>query len=118
MNIQAINRLQNTTFESKIRRTNTLGFGVNRAINLGDKGFFNAINHLANDGLNREITIGGSNASIDKVLTANVRMRVDNYMYTLNTKRERTEGSDGFQLMGENVIELIKNLSKAKSDGL
>ena len=111
MNIQAINRLQNTTFESKIRCTNTLGFGVNRAINLGDKGFFNAINHLANDGLNREIAIGGSNASIDKVLTANVRMRVDNYMYTLNTKRKRTESSDGFQLMGENVIELIKKLA-------
>ena len=111
MKVNSINNRPNTTFESKIRRTNTLGFGVNRAINLGDKGFFNAINHLANDGLNREIAIGGSNASIDKVLTANVRMRVDNYMYTLNTKRERTEGSDSFQLMGENVIELIKKLA-------
>jgi hypothetical protein len=32
-------------------------------------------------------------------------------MYTLNTKRKRTEGSDSFQLMGENVIELIKKLA-------
>lgn len=111
MNIQATNNLQNTAFKSKIRRTNTLGFGVNRAIGLGDKGFFNAINHLANDGMTREITLGGSNASIDKVLTANVRMRVDNYMYTLNSKREKTPNSDSFQLMGENVIELIKKLA-------
>ena len=66
MNIQAVNNQQNTTFESKIRRTNVLGYGINRAISLGDKGFFNAIKHLANDGMSREIVIGGSNATIDK----------------------------------------------------
>ena len=38
-------------FKSQIHRTNTIGVGINTAIKLGDKGFFNALNHLANDGL-------------------------------------------------------------------
>lgn len=101
----------NTSFESKIRRTNVLGYGINRAMSLGDKGFFNAIKHLANDGMTREIVIGGSNATIDKKIMATAWMKVDNYTYALNTKRKRTPKSDSFQLMGENVIELIKKLA-------
>ena len=56
----------NTSFKSKIRNTNVLGYGINRAISLSDKEFFNAIKHLANDCMTREIVIGGSNATIDK----------------------------------------------------
>ena len=111
MNIQAINNSQNISFESKIRRTNVLGYGVDRAISLGDKGFFNAIKHLANDGMSREIVIGGSNAAIDKKIMATAWMKVEHYTYTLNTKRERTPDLNSFQLMGENVIELIKKLA-------
>lgn len=111
MNIQAINNQQNITFESKIHRTNTLGYGVNRAIDLNDKGFFNAIKHLANDGISREIVIGGSNASLNKKIMATAWMEVDDYTYTLNSKREKTPNSNSFQLMGENVIELIKKLA-------
>lgn len=111
MNIQAVNNQQNTTFESKIRRTNVLGYGINRAISLGDKGFFNAIKHLANDGMSREIVIGGSNAAIDKKIMATAWMKVEHYTYTLNTKRERSPNLNSFQLMGENVIELIKKLA-------
>ena len=111
MQISAINNKQNFSFKSKIVDTSTLGFGVNRAIELGDKGFFNAIKHLANDGMSREIVIGGSNATIDKKIMATAWMKVEHYTYTLNTKRERTPDLDSFQLMGENVIELIKNLA-------
>ena len=49
MTIQAVNSTHKTYFKSKIRKTNVLGFGFNRAIELGDKGFFNAIRHLANE---------------------------------------------------------------------
>ena len=111
MNINPINNQENTPFSSRIRRTNVLGYGVNRAINLGDKGFFNAIKHLANDGLTREIVIGGSNATLDKKIMAGAWMKVDNFTYKKSSERKRTPGSDGFQLMGENVIELVKELA-------
>ena len=111
MKINPINNNINFSFKSKIRRTNVLGYGINRAINLGDKGFFNAIKHLANDGMQREIVIGGSNASLDKKIMATAWMKVDSNTYKIETKRERSPNLNSFQLMGENVIELIKKLA-------
>ena len=59
MRIDAVCNQQNKTFKSRIHATNTLGYAVNTAIKNGDKGFFNAIKHLANDGLKRDIFIDG-----------------------------------------------------------
>ena len=111
MNIQAINNTRNTSFKSKIRRTNVLGFGFNRAIELGDKGFFNAIKHLANDGLNREILVGGSNSTTKRFVSATATLGVDNIEYSLKSWKFTKPNFDGFDLMGENAIKLIKKLA-------
>lgn len=111
MRVIGLNNQQNISFESKIRATSTFGFGVNRAIELGDKGFFNAIRYLANDGFKREIVIGGSNSSTKKIVNAQVILRADNLEYQLRTTQNKKNGIDSFQLMGENVIELVKKLA-------
>ena len=111
MNIQAINNTKDTSFKSKFRRTNVLGFGFNRAIELGDKGFFNAIKHLANDGLNREILVSGSNTTTKKFVSATATLGVDNIEYSLKGWKFRKPNFDGFNLMGENAIKLIKKLA-------
>lgn len=111
MNIQAINDIQNTAFKSKICRTNVLGFGFNRAIELGDKGFFNAIKHLANDGLNREILVSGSNTTTKRFASATAILGVDNIEYSLKSRKLVKPNFDGFDLMGENAIKLIKKLA-------
>ena len=111
MNIQAINKQQNISFGSKILRTNVLGFGFNRAIELGDKGFFNAIKHLANDGLSREILIGGSNTTTRKFVSATATLETSDIEYSLSCWKFKKPNFDGFSLMGENVIELVKKLA-------
>ena len=111
MNIQAINKQQNISFESKILRTNVLGFGFNRAIELGDKGFFNAIKHLANDGLSREILIGGSNTTTRRFVSATATLETSDIEYSLSCWKFKKPNFDGFNLMGENVIELVKKLA-------
>ena len=111
MRVIGLNNQQNISFESKIRATSTFGFGVNRAIELGDKGFFNAIKFLTNDGFKREIVIGGSNSSTKKFVNAQVILRADNLEYSLSTSQNKKLGIDSFQLMGENVIELVKKLA-------
>ena len=78
MRIYSTNNNMNFSFKSKIRRTNVLGFGFNRAIELGDKGFFNAIKHFAKEGLNREILVGGSNSTTKRFVSATVTLGVDN----------------------------------------
>ena len=113
MIINLINNQQNILFKSKIRGTSTLGFGVNRAIELGDKGFFNAIRHLASDGLNRDILIGGSNGASKKNISSTVRLTSENLEYTLSKTQPKDKGLNSFQLMGENVIEIVKRLAIA-----
>lgn len=98
-------------FKSQIHRTNTIGFGINTAIKLGDKGFFNALNHLANDGLKRDIVIGGTNSTGSKLVSALTILKAGNVEYSLKTSQKREKGVDGFHLMGKNVIELIKKLA-------
>ena len=111
MNIQAINNQQNISFESKILRTNVLGFGVNRAIELGDKGFFNAIRHLANDGINREVLISGSNITTKSFVSATAFLEAGDIEHVAKTWGFKRPDIDGFSLMGENVIKLIKKLA-------
>lgn len=111
MKINPINNNMDTSFKSKIRRTNVLGFGFNRAIELGDKGFFNAIKHLAKDGLNREILVGGSNSTTKRFVSATATLGVDNIEYSLKSWKFRRPDFDGFNLMGENAIKLIKKLA-------
>ena len=98
-------------FKSQIHRTNTIGIGINTAIKLGDKGFFNALRHLANDGLKRDVVVGGSNSTGSKLATALTFLKAGNVEYSLKTSQKREHGVDGFHLMGKNVIELIKKLA-------
>lgn len=98
-------------FKSQIHRTNTIDIGINTAIKLGDKGFFNALKHLANDGLKRDIVIGGSNSTGSKLVSALTILKAGNVEYSLKTSQKREHGVDGFHLMGKNVIELIKKLA-------
>jgi len=112
MQISAINNKQNFSFKSKIVDTSTLGFGINRAIELGDKGFFNAIKHLANDDLERKIVIGGSNSSSGDFVNATVILNTENLKYSISNSRHKKYGIDSFQLMGDNVIELVKKLAE------
>lgn len=112
MKVRAVNNKQKVSFKSKILNTSTLGFGVNRAIELGDKGFFNAIKYLANDGLKREIGIGGSNSSSKNFINATAILRVDSLKYSISKSQQKRHDFDSFQLMGENVIELVKELAK------
>lgn len=110
MKINSVNK-QQVSFKSKIHCTGSLGFGINRAIELNDKGFFNALNHLSNDGLKREIFIGGSNSMNKNFINATAILHVDNFIYSLSTSQSIKNGLDGFQLMGENIIKLIKKLA-------
>ena len=98
-------------FKSQIHHTNTIGIGINTAIKLGDKGFFNALKHLANDGLKRDIVIGGTNSTGSKLVSALTILKAGNVEYSLKTSQKRKHGVDGFHLMCKNVIELIKKLA-------
>ncbi len=111
MKVNIFNKQQNISFESKIHSTSVLGFGVNRAIEMGDKGFFNALKHLSNDGLKREILVGGSNSTNKDFINATATLRADKHEYLLKSSQNRKSGLDAFQLMGENVIKLIKKLA-------
>lgn len=111
MQVNQINNNQNTTFQSQIIRTNSLGYGVRRAIEKGDKGFFNAIKHLKNDGLERKIITSGSNSTVLQKITAKAILIADDLEYTLTTTQDKKRGLDAYQLMGENIIELIKRLA-------
>ena len=102
---------KNISFESKIPHSNTLGFGVNRAIELGDKGFFNALKHLSKDGLEREILISGSNSVVKSFISANATICIDKSVHSTKSSQNINRGIDGFQLMGELVIDLIKKLA-------
>lgn len=110
MKVNAIKQ-KNVSFKSKIHCSGTLGFGINRAIELGDKGFFNALKHLSNDGLERKIIVSGSNSTHKDFARATANLYVDNFEYSLSSHQTQKDGADGFQLMGENVIALIKRLA-------
>lgn len=110
MKVNAVKQ-RNVSFESKILHTNTLGFGVSRAIEMGDKGFFNALKHLSNDGFEREIAVSGSNASFNNFISAGVNLYIDRLKHSSKSSKITKSGIDGFQLMGEHAIELIKKLA-------
>lgn len=105
------NKSDSINFKTQIHRTNIIGIGINTAIKLGDKGFFNALKHLANDGLKRDIVIGGTNSTGSKLASALTFLKAGNVEYSLKTSQKREQGIDGFHLMGKNVIELIKKLA-------
>ncbi len=111
MKVNAIKQ-KNVSFKSKILFTNTLGFGVNRAVELGDKGFFNALKHLSNDGLAREIIVSGSNSAFKNFISSTTTLHIDKLKHSSKSSQIINSEIDGFQLMGENVIELIKRLAK------
>ncbi|MBR2430851.1 hypothetical protein IKB17_05260 [bacterium] len=118
MKIDAIRNQQNTTFGSQIRSTNVMGFAVNAAIKNGDKGFFNALKHLANDGLKRDVFISGMNITGDMYKSATVTLRVNDadHSYTdiehsYTTSVDEKNEIDSFELMGKNAIKLIKKLA-------
>lgn len=111
MKINGFDKQQNISFRSKILRNSVLGFGVNRAVELGDKGFFNALKHLSNDGLEREILVGGSNSAYKNSISATNTLYVNNLNHSSISHQIRKTGLDSFQLMGENVIALIKRLA-------
>lgn len=111
MKVSAINNNQNTTFQSKIIRTNPLGYGYSRAIEKGDKGFFNAMKHLEKDGLERKILTSGSNSTVLGKVSATAILIAEELEYTLTTTQDKKQGLDAYQLMGENIIELIKRLA-------
>ena len=111
MKVSAINNNQNTTFQSKIIRTNPLGYGYSRAIEKGDKGFFNAMKHLEKDGLERKILTSSSNSTVLGKVSATAILIAEELEYTLTTTQDKKRGLDAYQLMGENIIELIKRLA-------
>ena len=107
----SITNKDSVSFKSKILGTNTMGFGVNTAVKMGDKGFFNALKCLANDGLKRDVVISGSNSTDRNLASAFTILRAGNVEYSRKSIQKTTSGIDGFHLMGENVIELIKKLA-------
>ena len=116
MKISFMNDKKQVSFQSKIRCTNTLGYSINRAIELGDKGFFNAIKILANDGLNREIIVGGFNSTTKNNVSSTVNLKANNLEYSLNSSLSTKHNINAFQLMWDNVIKLIKKLASETAD--
>ena len=118
MRIDAINNQQKTSFKSQIRSTNVIGFAVNTAIKNGDNGFFNALKHLANDGLKRDIFISGMNITSDNYKSATAILRISDSEHnftdtehSFTTSVDKMPGFDSFELMGKNTIKLIKKLA-------
>ena len=106
-----INNQQNISYGSKIHGSNTIGYAVNTAIKTGDKGFFNALKHLASDGLKRDIYISGRNTMNKSYTSATAILRVDNSELSFTTSLGGKSKMDGFELMSKNAIKLIKKLA-------